>query len=224
MKTKTGDHRSFIEVLEAELREQIRSELIAELGLPHVASPSRDLPSRDLPSYETVAHEHLQLWLNTNQPAHATGAARPRRARASAYTAYKRATHESHRSPAESPAEPPAEARGQAAQGPAKQAGHATQTQGPEDKTHARRLHELDTIDIVALEFFRRQGAILPENFSEAELKSAYRKIAMRVHPDRHVGTADAERTHWGEIFAELSTHAQRLARHFKAASGRKAA
>ncbi len=41
-----------------------------------------------------------------------------------------------------------------------------------------------------ALEFFKREGSSLAFRFTETELKSEFRKIALRIHPDRHVGAS----------------------------------
>ena len=41
-----------------------------------------------------------------------------------------------------------------------------------------------------ALEFFKREGSKFSSVFSETELKSEFRKIALRIHPDRHAGAS----------------------------------
>lgn len=42
----------------------------------------------------------------------------------------------------------------------------------------------------IALEFFRREGSPLASTFSESDLKTEFRKIALRIHPDRHTGAS----------------------------------
>ncbi len=51
----------------------------------------------------------------------------------------------------------------------------------------AERIGRAVTIEqTLALEFFVREGSSLTSKFTEAELKSEFRKIALRIHPDRH--------------------------------------
>ena len=56
-----------------------------------------------------------------------------------------------------------------------------------------------------ALEKFIWLGAAVGLDFSATELRSAFRVLALRYHPDRHPGIADVERARLGRIFAELS-------------------
>lgn len=44
--------------------------------------------------------------------------------------------------------------------------------------------------ETVAIEFFVREGSSISSKFSETELKSEFRKIALRIHPDRHTGAS----------------------------------
>jgi DnaJ-class molecular chaperone len=49
----------------------------------------------------------------------------------------------------------------------------------------------------------RRLGAdFLTDRFTNGELKSAFRVLARRFHPDRHPGSSDAERSHLARSFA----------------------
>ena len=52
--------------------------------------------------------------------------------------------------------------------------------------------------DIVAL------GAGLSDEFTHAELRSAFRLLARRYHPDRHSGSSDRERLRLSRLFARV--------------------
>jgi len=54
-----------------------------------------------------------------------------------------------------------------------------------------------------ALDMLRRLGAdSLTDRFTNGELKSAFRVLARRFHPDRHPGSSDAERARLARSFA----------------------
>jgi hypothetical protein len=54
-----------------------------------------------------------------------------------------------------------------------------------------------------AVDALRALGADLPpDTFTHAELRSAFRTLARRFHPDRHPGSPDAERARLARSFA----------------------
>lgn len=55
-----------------------------------------------------------------------------------------------------------------------------------------------------ALEAFVDLGARIDDDFTAAELRSVFRSLALRYHPDRHPGSSDGERTHLSACFAQL--------------------
>lgn len=65
-------------------------------------------------------------------------------------------------------------------------------------RTLTARQHE-------ALERFIWLGANLTPDFSGSELRSTFRALARRYHPDRHPHVTDSERARLARAFAELS-------------------
>lgn len=64
-----------------------------------------------------------------------------------------------------------------------------------------------------ALDVLRASGAAeLNEDFSAADLRRAYRRLALRWHPDRHVTAGPAERTALAETFARVTSAYRQLA------------
>ena len=64
----------------------------------------------------------------------------------------------------------------------------------------ARRLTAAQT---GALAVLRALGAdILTDDYADADLKSAFRALARRFHPDRHPGSSDGERARLARSFA----------------------
>lgn len=56
-----------------------------------------------------------------------------------------------------------------------------------------------------ALDYLRGLGArTLAADFTDAEIKSAFRALALRFHPDRHPGSSDAERASLARAFASV--------------------
>jgi hypothetical protein len=55
-----------------------------------------------------------------------------------------------------------------------------------------------------AVEAFASLGVTLPADFTAAQLRTAFRELARRYHPDRHAGSGDVEKA----ILATLFGHA----------------
>ena len=60
-------------------------------------------------------------------------------------------------------------------------------------------------VELVAL------GADLRADFSLRELRSAYRTLARRYHPDRHPASGEAEKARLAKVFGELNDNHRRL-------------
>lgn len=74
------------------------------------------------------------------------------------------------------------------------------------------RLGTVETIEqTIALEFFNREGSKLKATFPESELKSEFRKIAMRIHPDRHTNATSEELKSYSSRFQTLVESAEIL-------------
>jgi hypothetical protein len=56
-------------------------------------------------------------------------------------------------------------------------------------------------------------GATLADDFTDAELKSAFRALARRFHPDRHPESADGERARLARTFGRIAEAYRLLAR-----------
>jgi hypothetical protein len=58
---------------------------------------------------------------------------------------------------------------------------------------------------LVALRRLEELGADLGTDFTPEELRSAYRRLARRYHPDHHTDTTDAERHQLARLFSQAS-------------------
>ena len=55
-----------------------------------------------------------------------------------------------------------------------------------------------------AFDAFVQLGARISDDFTDAELRSMFRSLALRYHPDRHPGGSDDERAQLSVCFAQL--------------------
>jgi hypothetical protein len=62
-----------------------------------------------------------------------------------------------------------------------------------------------------ALEAFIELGADLTPGFTAGELRSAYRKLALTYHPDRHSTSGAGEKARLTRILADLNEHHRQL-------------
>jgi hypothetical protein len=54
-------------------------------------------------------------------------------------------------------------------------------------------------------------GADLHADFTDRELRSAYRTLARRYHPDRHPASSETEKARFARVFADLNENHRRL-------------
>lgn len=55
-----------------------------------------------------------------------------------------------------------------------------------------------------ALNAFVQLGASISDDFTDHELRSTFRLLALRYHPDRHPGSSDRERAHLSLRFSRV--------------------
>lgn len=65
-----------------------------------------------------------------------------------------------------------------------------------------RRPRRLTPVQQAALDQLRSLGAALTSDFTDAEIKSAFRALARQYHPDTHPGAPDVERHRLSRAFA----------------------
>jgi hypothetical protein len=68
-----------------------------------------------------------------------------------------------------------------------------------------RRIRILSPRQETALGAFVRLGARIGRNFTETELRSAFRMLAREYHPDRHPHSSDEEKSRLSAAFSQLT-------------------
>lgn len=190
---RTGHGKSFIEVLEAELRAQIRAELLNEFTVNEgIQASSSAAAANAVNVTPTAQQERLELWLlsHLSKPV---------------------------QDPTQTISHPGMKAYSQHTQ---KCQQKRSAQQKPLVAPQTKAIHPLDVEDLAALEFLRRQGAKLGDDYDAHELKTTYRTLALRMHPDRHTDASEPERQAWAERFAHLHEAVKRLSRHFTVNGG----
>lgn len=153
--------KSFIDILAHELRKEIRAEVEAELAATRVAPAARIEASHKA--------ESVELWLNLKM-----GGAIAQPNRRSAYQSSRQSSNSSRSSSSTKILQLPAQGT----------------TPTPTQEAVERIGRAVTIEETIALEFFVREGSSLASRFTETELKSEFRKIALRIHPDRHSGAS----------------------------------
>jgi len=67
-----------------------------------------------------------------------------------------------------------------------------------------RPRRQLNTLQQIAVEVFGRAGGALTDDFTDAELKSTFRRLARELHPDMHPDASIDRRTKLAVRFAEV--------------------
>lgn len=75
----------------------------------------------------------------------------------------------------------------------------------------AARRRRLTAMQWRSLDTFNRLGASLPVDFSAGDLRSAFRLLARRYHPDRHPGAVAPDRQRLAQQFTSLRTSYETL-------------
>jgi hypothetical protein len=82
----------------------------------------------------------------------------------------------------------------------------------PVARPEPRRVtHTLSAPERRAFETLLRFGGRLDAAFTWQELRSAFRSLVLRYHPDRHPGSSDQERSRLAACFTEIATAYQQL-------------
>ena len=81
----------------------------------------------------------------------------------------------------------------------------------PEPVEMRRPARALTIADRHALDALNALGARLSPDFTAEELRREYRRLAHRVHPDRHHDRSEAERQRLSRQFGEATDHYRRL-------------
>ncbi len=82
----------------------------------------------------------------------------------------------------------------------------APRTPPPTPRPTPRPTRTLTPTEFSALVTLVRFGAALDQSATARELRTAFRALAQRYHPDRHPHVTDAERTRLSRTFAEIAS------------------
>jgi DnaJ domain len=190
MQATTGS-KSFIEVLEAEIRADLRKEIEAEvLARFGQASQPTHQGSKTSPAGSQAVHAagRLETWLATNM-------GRTTFARPQAFRSYGSAPKAASGSTAHATSKAQAQT--------AEHAGFA-QKASPASADVTRRTAATPE-ELCALELFNRiSGSKLGTSFTEDEIKTAWRKAALKTHPDRFASEDQITQARMSAIFREL--------------------
>ena len=74
-----------------------------------------------------------------------------------------------------------------------------------------RRCRMLTAPEQRALDGLVRLGATLEPDFTAADLRTAFRTLARRYHPDSHPTSSTVELTRFARLFADVTEHHRRL-------------
>jgi hypothetical protein len=181
MKTQT-----FVEIL----THQIRKELLREMG-----EPSQDKGSKTaIPAIESAnvtQAQQLELWLTLNlklqTKTHFYHAARSKAAQTKTQVVSELALAQAAR--------------------PAPQTEPETSPETLQETTNRteRKAYIQTPEQVLAVAFFKREGFELGESYRESELRTAFRKLALKLHPDRHNQKEPALQRDYQERFAKLT-------------------
>lgn len=76
----------------------------------------------------------------------------------------------------------------------------------PPASASERRARSLTRAAREALALLRRLGAVeLDDHFSQSDVKRAFRRLALRLHPDRHPGASASERLRLARSFSAMT-------------------
>jgi hypothetical protein len=174
-----GQTKSFIEVLEEQIRTDLRREIEAEVRAEMKSSASA--PTESSPAAEAMAGR-FEVWL-------ATHVGRTSFARKATYA--KSGTRPMAREAAPAPAAPVA-------------------------PLEPARVRATTVEEICALELLlRHSGSRLETEFTEAQLKSVWRRAALKSHPDRFVAQEALVQLQKAALFRELASAYETLERLF---------
>ncbi len=220
-----GQTSSFMETLEAELREQIRAELMDEFQMKsqHATDASRPHDRQQNLTQPTVARERLEQWLQTQLDLRFNVSLYADKYATHGATHFRQYEQQSQSKPPHqdfsgTPSAPtrhqPTATAGSTRLEPDQASTHRPIRKSPNTKS-VRTVHRLNAEDFAAIEVLKRFGHALPSNFTEDELKGAYRQSALLIHPDRHTNRSQSEEQKFSRLFNDLSTAVKHLARHF---------